>query len=221
MSKAEYLFMQREDMSKAEQSASYYRQVLAADPTSLSAALRLARVLVYIGAQCKTPEEEAKYYQEAIAVSRKAVQDHPGKPGPHYWLGMACGLMGSTDGGIGALPYVDETKEQMKLVIKLDPDYDYGGAYRILGRMYALLPGIVGGDYDKAEQMLRKACKIGPQYLLNQLYLADVYLQTDRPDQAEKVLKQVVNTSVMSGLEPEDRLWKMHASRLLNNCIIR
>ena len=221
MSQAEYLFMQREDMAKARESAEYYRKVLSADPDSLSASLRLARVLVYIGAQCNTPEEESQYYQEAIDVSRQASKLHPGKPGPHYWLGMACGLMGAANGGIGALPYIDEAKQQMAKVMKLDPDYDYGGAYRILGRMYALLPGIVGGDYDKAEQMLSKACKIGPQYLLNHLYLADVYIHTDRPNKAEKVLQQVVNTSTMSGLEPEDKLWKMHASRLLNTCIIR
>lgn len=221
MSQAEYLFMQRGDMTKARESVDCYRKVLDSDPTSLMAALRLARVLIYIGAQCNTPDEEVKYYQEAIDVSRKAIKEHPGKPGPHYWLGMACGLMGAAKGGIGALPYVDETRQQMEMVLQLDSTYDYGGAYRILGRMYALLPGIVGGDYEKAEEMLRKACQLGPKYLLNHLYLADVYMQTDRPNKAENVLQQVVTTSTMSGLEPEDKLWKMHASRLLNNCIVR
>lgn len=221
MNQAECLFKQRNDLPKALDAAKFYRQVLKEDPKQLEASVKLARLLIFVGAQCNDDREGGCYYQEAIDVSKSALCYHPAAPGPHYWFGVASGLMADVEGGLKALDLVEVTKEQMHDVIKLDPSYDYGGAYRVLGRLYTKLPFIVGGDKEMAEKYLRQALKLGPTYMLNHLYLADLLMVTDRYAEAEVVLRQVLAASAQRGLEPEDKLWKMHACDALAHRIIR
>lgn len=220
MKQAECLFVQRNDLPKARAAVESYRQVLKEDPQQVEASIKLARLLIFIGSQ-KDLQNEGRYYREAIEVSRQALRYHPNDPGPHYWLGVACGLMADVSGGFTALGLVDDTKQQMETVIKLDPTYDYGGAYRVLGRLHTKLPFIVGGDKEKAERYLRLALKLGPTYMLNHLYLADLLMVTDRYAEAEVVLRQVLAASAQRGLEPEDKLWKMHAGDALAHRIVR
>lgn len=219
LSQAERLFQQRNDMPKARAAVEFYRKVLQDNPDSLAASIKLARLLIFIGAQ-HGPDEEGRYYHEAMEVSLRATHRHPADPGPHYWLGVASGLLADVEGGFKALKLVDVTEQQMETVIKLDPAYDYGGAYRVLGRLHTKLPFIVGGDKDKAERYLRLALKLGPKYMLNHLYLADLLMETDRFDEAEIYLRQVLTASTQRGLEPEDKLWKMHAGDALEHRIL-
>jgi tetratricopeptide (TPR) repeat protein len=103
----------------------------------------------------------------------------------------------------------------MAWVIKKDPAYEKGGPYRVLGRLYFKLPGLMGGSTAKAIENLKTAVQHGPQRWINHLYLAEVYLKEGQKDLAKPLLEQILAGQAESGLEPELADWQAEAKKLL------
>ena len=205
--RANLLFHQRSDLNQAQAAAELYRKIVAKNPNDEEAALRLARLLIWLGMHDKG-EKELKLYHEAVEVARKAVQAHPNRPGPHYWLGLAYGLLADAEMALKSLVYVKGLRKEMELLLERDPGYYYGGAYRVLGRLYTKLPRVLGGDRVKAEEYLRRAVELGPSYLLNHLFLAGLLQDQGRTKEAALIIAQVRQAIPQPGLEPECRFWK-------------
>jgi tetratricopeptide (TPR) repeat protein len=214
-SRAESLYKNRDDPQKALEAIESYRKIVSENPRDEKAACRLAQLLVWHGAL--SPDEKAiACYKEAAEVTEKVVKQNPQSTGGHYWLGVAYGLWASTAGPIKSLSLVGRIKEVMEKLAKLDPSYEGGGAYRVLGRLYNKLPFFLGGDDEKAEELLRKAMAEGPRYWLNHLYLADLLQKCGREKEARQLVTKVRDTKTAApGLEPETRLWKDLAGKYL------
>ncbi|MCB2186630.1 MAG: TRAP transporter TatT component family protein [Deltaproteobacteria bacterium] len=215
LAQADRLFADRDGPGQAQQAAQLYEQAVAVDPGNVAVNLRLVRCLIWAG-YLSQGEAQAAYYRKASEVAKTCRELHPSQPGPLYWEGVAYGLMTSTEGVFKTLCLIDPIKENMEKVLEMDQDYDKGGAYRVLGRMYTKLPGLLGGDSKLAEKYLRQAMAIGPRYYLSHLYLSALYHQTGRTEEAEKLLVQVIHGRPMPGMEPEFRLWKAEAAKYLN-----
>jgi len=211
---AETLFAQRQDPDRAAEAADCFRRVFAQDPTDQTAAIRLLRVLIWLGIQSDGQKEQA-YYQEAIETARTALIHHPDHPGLHYWLGAAYGLLTNKAGPWRAMRLVEPIKQEMSKVLELDPAYEYGGADRVLGRLYTKLPSFLGGDKTKAEDHLRKALGLGPRYWLNHLYLADLLIGQDRIQEARDVLQKVMSSEPLPDYRPESAKWREEARKLI------
>jgi len=211
---AEALFAQRQDLDRAAEAADCFRRVLALDPTDQSAAVRLLRVLIWLGVQSDGPKEQA-YYQEAVETARTALIHHPDHPGLHYWLGAAYGLLTNNAGPWRAMSLVEPIKKEMTKVLELDPGYEYGGADRVLGRLFTKLPSFLGGDKTKAEDHLRKAVGLGPRYWLNHLYLADLLIGQKRIQEARDLLQEVMSSEPLPDYRPESAEWREAAQKLL------
>jgi hypothetical protein len=75
--------------------------------------------------------------------------------------------------------------EAAQKVVELDPDYEAGGGYRILGKLYLEAPSFnigsneVTRDLEKSQEYLQKAVTDYPDYPENHLFFAEVCLATD------------------------------------------
>jgi tetratricopeptide (TPR) repeat protein len=215
MQQADELYAQRADLAKAKQAADLYEQALAADPENEKAAWKAARVLYWIGRNTKGDEAKVKVFERGIADAKKAIAIDPLSLGGHYWLGVSYGLYGSAKGISKSLSLINPIKEEMAKVIAIEPKYDEGGPYRVLGRLYFKVPGIFGGSNSDAIKNLKTAIKYGPTRWLNQLYLAEVYIDEDENDKAKELLAQVIKGPAPKGLEPEYAMWKAKAQELM------
>ena len=214
LAQADGAYAKRADPAQARQAADLYAQALAADPQSVEAAWKLSRAWYWIGSH--TPEDQAmEPFEKAVEAAKKGVATAPDSIEAHYWLGVAYGSYGKAKGIMKSLSLVDPIKQEMDWVIKHDPAYEAGGAYRVLGRLYFKLPGLFGGDNDKAVENLKTAVQHGPQRWLNHVYLAEVYIKEGMKEQAKKLLAQVQAGPAEPGLEPEYADWKAEAARLL------
>ena len=209
---ADALFEKRGDLSKALASADLYKKALAENPSDEKAALRLVRLLIWVGTQSEG-ERELDLYRQAVEVARQAVKMHPRHPGPHYWLGMAYGLLADRGAVLKSLGYVKSMRKEMDLLLEMDPSYYHGGAYRLLGRLHTRLPRMFGGDRAMAETYLRKAMELGPDFFLNHLFLAGLLQDQGRTQEAAKLVTLVRKASPTPGLEPECRLWRNLADK--------
>ncbi|MCB2186092.1 MAG: TRAP transporter TatT component family protein [Deltaproteobacteria bacterium] len=214
IAQADQLYAERADVAKAEQAAQLYEQALAADPRSEDAAWKLARTEYYLGNKAPKDQKEA-IFQKGVDAAKKAVAINPKSVPGHFWLGVCYGVYGNAKGIMSSLSLVDPIKEEMETVLKLDPNYEGGGPQRVLGRLYFKLPGLMGGDNDKAVAYLQEAIKLGPTRWLNQLYLAEVYADLGKKDEAKALLEQVIAGPAPQGLEPEYQDWKALAEKQL------
>jgi tetratricopeptide (TPR) repeat protein len=208
------LYEQRADLRVAAQAVALYHKVLADDPGDLDASLKLCELLVWIGAQSTSPDEEA-YYRELITVAEQARRMHPQDPGPVYWLGVGQGMLATVASIPEALGLVKKARVNMRLLLSMDPTYCHGGADRVLGRIYSKLPFFIGGSNEKAESHYKQAIDRGPHYWLNHLYLAELYHHEGDDAKAKQLLRQVAAGPTIHGLEPECRLWQEVARKYL------
>lgn len=207
-------YAQRADLAKAKQAAELYRQALQAEPGNEEAAWRLAQTLYWVGTHLPEDQQLATL-EQAVEAAKKAVAVNPKSLAGHFWLGVTYGVYGKAKGIMKSLSLVEPIKEEMALVIKADPAYEEGGPYRVLGRLYFKLPGLVGGSNDKAVENLKLAIQHGPQRWLNHLYLAEVYKAMGKKDQARALLNTIIAGPAESGLEPEFADWKAEAEKML------
>ncbi|MCB2225573.1 MAG: TRAP transporter TatT component family protein [Desulfarculaceae bacterium] len=213
---ADAAYALRTDLAKAKEAAALYEKALAADPKSEEAAWKLARAEYWVGMH-SPKDAKLAIFEKGVNAAKRAIAINPKSLPGHYWLGVSYGVYGSAKGIMESLSLVDPIKEEMATVIKLDPNYEAGGPYRVLGRLYFKLPGLFGGDNDKAIENLKIAVKKGPHRYINQIYLAEIYYDEDMVGEAKALLDAVVAGPVEPGYEPETVEWKAQARKMLSS----
>jgi len=107
----------------------------------------------------------------------------------------------------------------METVIKINPAYQNGGAYLVLGRMDFELPGLMGGSNKRAIQEYEQGLKVAPSNQLIKAYLAESYIDAGRKEEARKLLIEVLNGSGEEAPETRDarkearKLYDKHFSK--------
>jgi tetratricopeptide (TPR) repeat protein len=199
--KADKKYRKRASKGMAAEAKEAYEKVLAVDPGNVQARWKLARALYWIGTHTKSKDEKMKIYEEGIRYCQEAVKADDNCVPCHFWLGVSYGKFGEAKGILQSLGLVPHLKKAMEKVVKLDEKFAHGGAHRVLGRLYNKLPGIKGGDNDKAVEHLNKAIEIGPHDLMNRRFLAEVQLAIGKKDEAKVTLQTIIDY-------PEDTLYK-------------
>lgn len=215
LARAANLYVQRQDVAKAEQAAHLYAKVMQVQPACAQAALGRAQALVWVRVFSQG-ERELAAYRAAIEAAAVAVAAAPQEAAGYYWLGAAQGLNAKASSGpLTCLVMLEEAKANLARALALEPAYESGGPDRVLGRLYFKLPVWCGGDRTLAEYHLRRALELGPHYWLNHLYLAAFCLDQDKVEQARALLEQVARSRPTPGYGPEHRLWQQEAVKLL------
>ena len=114
--------------------------------------------------------------------------------------------------GKEAVPTLVREDRSMNKVLELNPKYDGGGAYIIIGRINYIAPG---GSYSKAIECYEKAIDLNPKRTTAYLYLGELYLHEHIFDKAEKNLKKVVSMDADRRYGIEAAEDKISAQKLL------
>ncbi len=192
-----------------------YEKALAVDTENVEASWKYAKASYYLGQRTEGDEKKLAIFKKGIDVAKRAVSIDDKSVGAHFYLGVSYGKYGQAKGIMNSLGLVDPIKKEMARVIELDESFLFGGAHRVLGKMYQKLPGVAGGSTEKAIEHLKKAVKLGPKYLLNHLFLAQSYLAADEDEKAKKELQFVIDAPLQKGWEPEGKEEKEKAKALL------
>ena len=196
-----------------------YRRALAADPDSLEARWRLMRALYFKGehttaevARKKEIFDEGKRVgEEALerirrqasgAAGRSLAEATPVQLVPHVKGRRevtACFLWAAVDWGKWALAFgkmaavkqgaAAKIRDYSEAVIALDPSFEDGGGYRVLGRLHHQTPAVpfLSGwaSREKALSNLRLAVKAAPGNFINRLYLAEALHDYEKRSRGE------------------------------------
>ena len=177
-------------------------------------AVRLGKCYYWLGTH-SAEDVQTDLFQKGIDWSKKAIELNPKSAGGHFWLGVNNGKYGESRGILKSLFLVGPIKDEMQQVISIDPAYEHGGAYRVLGRMYFKLPGFAGGGIDKSITNLKKSLEYAPNVSTTHVFLAESYIKKKDYQSAKNELNFVLKAAVIPGLEPEFQADKATAAKLL------
>jgi hypothetical protein len=169
--------------------------------------------------------------EEAIAILRRRAQRTAGRPAStdprsvavaltgerdaapaYFWTAVAWGEWGLVAPRIAAASKgaAAKVRDYAATLIALDPGFEEGGGYRVLGRLHHRAPRIPGltGWVSRAEGMrnLRLAVKTAPRNFVNRHFLAEALADGDRAAKSEaiQIEKELVADSPSPGHLVED-----------------
>jgi tetratricopeptide (TPR) repeat protein len=126
--------------------------------------------------------------------------------------------MGAMAEGFGlraGIRYRGPIKNALEAVLRIDRSYQKGSADRALGRWYFRVPRLFGGSKDKAIEHLKQSLTYAPQSTATHFFLAETYLDMDRPDDARREAQLVLDAPLDPEWTPEDREFKQKAADLV------
>ncbi|HJR57765.1 MAG TPA: TRAP transporter TatT component family protein [Vicinamibacterales bacterium] len=208
------LYRQREDLASARRATEIWARRVQADPRDFEAAWKLARANYWLGGHA--PQRERKALLEAgIAAGRAAAAAQPNSPEGHFWIAANMGALAESFGLRQGLKYRGEIRDELLIVLKLDPAFQQGSADRALGRWYFKVPGLFGGSRKKSEEHLRRSLGYNPNSTASRFFLAETLLDMDRRAEAMTELQRVIELPSDPEWLPEDREFRQKAQRLL------
>ncbi len=130
----------------------------------------------------------------------------------HFWAAIHWGAWSRSAGLLETVRQgvAQRLNDYVHVTLALEPGYDGGAAYRLLGSLHAQLPKVpfVSGwvDRDQALPLLVRALEIAPDHPGNRLLLALVMLDLapDRVAEARSLLEEVASSKPRASAQIED-----------------
>jgi tetratricopeptide (TPR) repeat protein len=178
------------------------RQVHISEEGSYEAAWKLAKFDYYLGVHTTDTREREAAFREGVDAAKIAVRLQGDKADGHFWLGANYG--GSAEISVlTALAVFQDIRSEMERVIEIDPNYEVGSGFMVLGRLYLEVPRLLGGDKRKAIDYLEKGLRFGNGNGLMHLRLAEAYHATGRDRDARKQIDFILKLTPGADYLPE------------------
>jgi tetratricopeptide (TPR) repeat protein len=215
ISSADQLYSQREDLMQLRRGIVSLRQALTKDPGNYDAAWKLSKYNYYLAMHTDNSKERDDAFQAGIDAGKTAVQLQNEKPDGHFWLGANYG--GAAEhSAIQGLATVNDIRNEMQTVLRLNEGYQDGSVYMVLGLVNLNAPDIVGGDPKKAVEEMEKGLRFGEPNAFLHLHLAEAYKKVGRNDDARKELKKILSMTPDPNYLPEYKEASAAAQKLLD-----
>lgn len=151
----------------------------------------LARTYFLVGdVRATTTEDKLAAYDRGREIGQRAVELAPRSEEAHVWYAINTGRWGQTKGVMRSLFLLPTIRRELDIIFELNPRSLRGHA--LAGNVFFEVPGLLGGDRQKAEEHYRKALEIDPRFTVARVDLARLLLATGRADEARRELTRVV-----------------------------
>lgn len=215
ISGAEQLYRQREDLMQLRRGIVSLRQAMTKEPGNYDAAWKLSKFNYYLATHTDNSQERDEAFIAGIDAGKAAVQLQNEKPDGHFWLGANYGGA-AEQARVQGLSTLDDIRNEMQTVLRLDEGYQDGSAYMVLGLLHLNAPEIIGGDPKKAVEEMEKGLRFGEPNAFLHLHLAEAYQQVGRKDDARKELQKILSMTPDPNYLPEYKEARAAAQKLMD-----
>lgn len=136
-------------------------------------------------------DEKLEAYARGREAARRALEVDPKSAAAHFWYGTNTGRWAQTKGVLRSLFLLPTITEEIQTVLDLDPGFT--GAYALAGNVFYEVPGLFGGDLDKAEAMFRSGLGQDPKFTGMRVGLGKVLMRKGRFAEARRELQTVLD----------------------------
>jgi tetratricopeptide (TPR) repeat protein len=179
-----------EDLPSVDRMRAELTQAVTADP-SVDNLVALAEVCFIWGdVRAKTADDKLAAYDQGRQAAKRAVELAPRSVTAHLWYAIDTGRWGQTKGLMRSLSLLPLMREEIDTVLALDPKFP--PAYSLAGHFYYEVPGMLGGDVDRAEQLFRTGLGLDPTFTSMRVGLAKTLLKKGRAAEARTELEAVL-----------------------------
>ncbi len=179
----------------------------------------LSEINYWLGEYADDADDKIFFFNEGVECGKEGVAIDEDSLEANFWLSVNYGSYGQEKGIMQSLSLITPIKDAAEKVLELDENYFYGGAWRVLGRLYHKAPGFPFsiGSTKKAIECLEKAVELGPKFFLNRLFLAEAYISNRDKSKAREQLEWILDAPLNKNHEIEDEDYKRQAESLLEN----
>lgn len=211
---ADELYADGRDARRDRQALAVLDRALASDPKSYELLWRVSRALYQI-ADAAPRKEKRPLLDRAIEMGARAVAAAPDRVQGHYWLGASDGSAAEIRGPFKALSLVSDLRSEMETVLRIEPCYEQGDAFRALGELDMQLPWLLGGRKSRAIRRMEQGVHTCPANLDLRFSLATAYLTTGRREEGRRILEGIVSAPGDPAHPGADREIREKAARRL------
>jgi tetratricopeptide (TPR) repeat protein len=161
----------------------------------------------------KKNSKKKEWYERGEKFAELAIRENSNNPEAHFWFATNKGSLGKLNGVLNSLFMVDDLKKEANTVIKLDSTH--AGAHMILGEVYKSLPGLFGGDKQKALEEFETAIKKDSLYTAVYVSLANTYRDIGEKEKAKEILSKLLSLDTSRDTRRLELYEKKHAKELL------
>ncbi len=159
---ADVLFSYGEDTARDLQALATLTRALVTDAHNYQVLWRAARAYYQVGDDASDREKQ-RYFERGIEMGQRAVAQQPAGVEGHFWLAANYGGLSEIRGIWQAFQMVKRVRTEMETALRLQPDYEDGSAYRALGEIARQLPGVLGGNLQRAIAYFEQGLRVAPR----------------------------------------------------------
>jgi hypothetical protein len=177
-------------LDSAEMLVAGVRQHEPSDPAAMALQTRL---LLQRGDAAASRAERIALYNASRAVADTLRRTYPNDPRGHLWWATAQGRIGELQGIMSSLGMAGDIVRSLDRTIAIDSGCAL--AWYARGRLYEVLPGIMGGSLKRAEECFRRGIAADPNYTVIPLGLARLLVREKRWAEARRQLELLLTTA--------------------------
>ena len=211
---ADVLFSYGEDTARDLQALATLTRALVTDAHNYQVLWRAARAYYQVGDDASDREKQ-RYFERGIEMGQRAVAQQPAGVEGHFWLAANYGGLSEIRGIWQAFQMVKRVRTEMETALRLQPDYEDGSAYRALGEIARQLPGVLGGNLQRAIAYFEQGLRVAPQNMGLKLALARAYLEAGQREASQRLLAEILQMPVRPARAQADRHTQDKARQLL------
>ncbi len=172
--------------------------------------LKAARDAFHLASQTETRGAQMGLAKKGVFYARRCTELAPRKADCHFYEALNTGLyyqarvLGYPSGMVRIAAAAEK-------VIALDPHFEEGGGYRVLGKLYLEAPAFNLGtnqiqrDLEKSRHYLQQAIQVAPDYPENHLFLAETLLELEERESAKQHLGEARRQLPANQFSREDK----------------
>lgn len=146
---------------------------------------------LYGDVRATTSEDKLAAYARGRELGKRAIELAPKSHDAHLWYAINTGRWGQAKGILRSLFLLPTVREEIDILFQLNPRSVR--AHSLAGNVMLEVPGLFGGDKEKAEEHFKQGLAIDPKFTVLRVDLARVYIATGRYPEARRELRRVVD----------------------------
>jgi hypothetical protein len=217
LARIDELQRRRDDHAAWAEEQRLVQTALARAPSDYGVLWRAARLYFWMSDDPgASKDQRSKWGKDGWDLAERAIVANPNDVAGYYFAAVCMGNYALGLGLMKALAQGMEGKFRDRLgqAERLNARFEFGGIDTAWGRFYQKLPW-PKRDRKKAEEHLQRVLQVNAANLRARVYLADTYLDDDRPQEAKRLLDEVNAATPGRYDAPEERRAKALAAGLM------
>lgn len=169
-------------------------------------AWRRGRALFFLGQEAPDKAAAHSFHARALESCVRAAHAEQSRVEGHFWLGVNLALLAALEKPARAIRYAFRARRSLRRAVALNPGYHAAGPLRVLARLEAKLPRLLGGGAARSRAHFEKAIALAPANTVTRLYFAELLLANGDEINARRQLEAILNA-------PLDPAWEFEMSR--------